>query len=262
MTEGWVEPWIVSSVDDCFFYHVIELPGLGVINQGNGWDLRGRFADYVGFDDLNGRTFLDVGSASGFISFEAEKRGAVVTSFDLDSGFRRQPVPKKLIGDLRTFLSNSDEMYRQIKSSYWLSHSLLNSKARVFYGDIYRFPDEFGPFDIVFLGQVLVHLRDPIGALVNAASVCDEWLVITEGSFESDKPLAVFLSAPDSANYDAWWHLSTKLYTDLLAILGFEVYSIKKNSYPTNHPSLAGEVEISTIMGRRVMSRERNRYFI
>lgn len=259
---GWVKPWKVQNIEDCLFYHTVELPGHGVIDQGLGWDLRGRFSDYLGNIDVKGKTFLDVGAASGYISFEAEKQGAIVTSFDLDTGLRRQPVPKQSVGDLKSFLEQSEAMYKQIKNSYWLSHAALKSKAKVFYGNIYQFPDDFGPFDIVFLGQVLVHVRDPIGALINAASVCEDHLVITEGSFDSEQPLAVFLSAPESQNFDAWWHLSTKLYHDILEILGFEVVSITKHVYSDTHPHLAAQpVDIPTIVAKRVSPRERNRYF-
>jgi hypothetical protein len=160
-----------------------------------------------------------------------------------------QPV---VSGPLTEFLENSEEGYRLMKNAYWLGHAAHGSAARVFYGDIYRFPAEFGPFDIAFAGQVFVHLRDPAGALTNIASVCDDLLIITEGMFESDKPLAVFLSGPDSSNYDAWWHYSTKMYQDLLAILGFEICSITRNSYRTAHPALKGEVEVPTIVAKRV----------
>jgi SAM-dependent methyltransferase len=254
---GWINSWPSSSVDDCFFYHQMDLPGYGTVGHEAAWDLRGRFEDYTGRVDVGGRSFLDVGAASGFVSFEAEKRGAIVTSFDLDSGLRRQPVPKASIGALSEFLEDSEDGYRRMKNAYWLGHAALGSSAQVFYGDIYRFPAEFGPFEIVFAGQVLVHLRDPAGALINIASVCDDLLIITEGMFDSDKPLAVFLSGPDSFNYDAWWHYSTKMYQDLLTILGFKICSIARNSYWTAHRSLKGEVEVPTIVAKRVTPRRR-----
>jgi 2-polyprenyl-3-methyl-5-hydroxy-6-metoxy-1,4-benzoquinol methylase len=73
----------VPAIEDCWFYHVMDLPGLGTVNHFGRWDLRGRFDEYTGFIPVAGRTLVDVGSASGFLTFEAEKRGAVVTSFDV-----------------------------------------------------------------------------------------------------------------------------------------------------------------------------------
>ena len=64
-----VPPRIVENLDDCYFYHTMDLPGVGVM-RGH-WDLRGRFADYVGGVDVEGKSVLDVGAATGFLSFEA-----------------------------------------------------------------------------------------------------------------------------------------------------------------------------------------------
>lgn len=64
----------------------MDLPGLGTVSHPGSWDLRGRFDEYVGHTRLSGKTLIDVGTASGFLTFEAEKRGAIVTSFDVPSG--------------------------------------------------------------------------------------------------------------------------------------------------------------------------------
>ena len=68
------EPRFIDKPENCFFYHTIELPGLGVV-RGH-WDLRGRFDDYVGGVSVAGKSVLDIGTATGFLSFESEKRGA------------------------------------------------------------------------------------------------------------------------------------------------------------------------------------------
>src|SRR5262245_25532049 len=118
--DGWVRSWPIASRDECFFYHAMDIPGLGTVAHEAAWDLRGRFEDYTGHLEVKGRTFLDVGAASGFISFEAEKRGAIVTSFDLDSGARREVVPKGPDFD-------SDQMYREMKNAYWFCHRAFSS---------------------------------------------------------------------------------------------------------------------------------------
>ena len=71
------------SLDDCWFYHSNRLPGLGPVT--GQWDMRGKVPEYTGNINLSGRTFLDVGAASGFLTFEAERLGASVTSFDAES---------------------------------------------------------------------------------------------------------------------------------------------------------------------------------
>ena len=73
-----VTPRNVRHVDDCFFYHMLDLPGIGVVE--GCWDLRGRFDDYIGGINLQDKTVLDVGAGNGFLTFEAEKRGRARSS--------------------------------------------------------------------------------------------------------------------------------------------------------------------------------------
>src|SRR5438067_13687640 len=87
-------PRHVENLADCYFYHTIELPGLGV--QHGHWDLRGRFDDYVGGVEVKGKSVLDVGTATGFLSFEAERRGAArVVSFDMSDVRQQTLLPFK-----------------------------------------------------------------------------------------------------------------------------------------------------------------------
>ena len=72
----------VDRLEDCFFYHTMELPGFGEV-RGH-WDLRGRFKEYIGGVSLEGKSVIDIGAATGFLSFAAEKSGATrVLSFDI-----------------------------------------------------------------------------------------------------------------------------------------------------------------------------------
>src|SRR3981081_1232666 len=76
------EPRRIESPANCFFYHTMDLPGFGEV-RGH-WDLRGRFNEYIGGVDLTAKSVIDVGAATGFLSFEAEKNGAArVLSFDI-----------------------------------------------------------------------------------------------------------------------------------------------------------------------------------
>jgi hypothetical protein len=49
-------PASLPDVDDCAFYHVIDLPGVGTTD--GGWDLRGRVDDYLGHVDFAGKRVL------------------------------------------------------------------------------------------------------------------------------------------------------------------------------------------------------------
>jgi hypothetical protein len=82
----------IPAIEDCKFYHAMDLPQIGFV-QG-AWDLRGRFDDYIGGVGLKDRSVLDVGTASGFLSFEAEQRGAhPVTSLTAASYSQLQRNP-------------------------------------------------------------------------------------------------------------------------------------------------------------------------
>jgi hypothetical protein len=68
-------PIDVSDVSACFFYHTMDLPGVGVVH--GEWDLRDSFDEYIGGGvGVRGKRVLDVGAASGFVTFSLEQRGA------------------------------------------------------------------------------------------------------------------------------------------------------------------------------------------
>ena len=153
-------PRKVEDVADCYFYHTMELPGRGVI-EGRDWDLRGRVDEYLGNVDFAGQRVLEIGPASGFLTFEMEKRGADVISVEVtdEHGWDFVPYPdarlEEVFGPRRIVM-------QQLKNSYWFSHAALQSKAKVYYGDAYNLPAALGEFDIAVMGAVLLHCRDPL----------------------------------------------------------------------------------------------------
>ena len=70
------------GISDCTFYHVMDIPGHGV-TPGQ-WDLRETADHYLGNVDFTGMRVFEIGTASGFLCFHMEKRGADVTAFDRD----------------------------------------------------------------------------------------------------------------------------------------------------------------------------------
>ncbi len=84
-----------EDLADCYFYHTMELPGRGVI-EGQDWDLRGRVDEYLGNVDFAGQRVLEIGPASGFLTFEMEKRGADVISVEVtdEHGWDFVPYPE------------------------------------------------------------------------------------------------------------------------------------------------------------------------
>src|SRR5690349_2280017 len=87
-------PRYVDRLEDCIFYHTMDLPVFGVVR--GAWDLRGRFDDYIGGVTVENKSVLDIGTATGFLSFEAEKHGAArVVSFDMSDARQQMFIPFK-----------------------------------------------------------------------------------------------------------------------------------------------------------------------
>jgi hypothetical protein len=120
------------------------------------------------------------------------------------------------------------------------------------YGNVYEIGPHLGRFDVVLMGQILVHLRDALGALDAAASVCDDRMIIVEGSFESDEPTARFLPDPAQTELDvAFYHYSRRWYERVLAVLGFGSVRFSTSRYRCHHSLHASDIELTTIVARR-----------
>jgi hypothetical protein len=91
-----------------------------------------------------GKSVLDIGTASGFLSFEAEAAGASeVVSFDMDTAERQilQPFNDSLyFTNHAAWVGEQTAVIRRWKMGYWTAHHALASKARAVYGNIYRLP--------------------------------------------------------------------------------------------------------------------------
>src|SRR4029453_2700107 len=168
-------PEKVEDVADCYFYHTMELPGYGVIN--GDWDLRHGVDDYLGNVTFAGKRVLEIGPASGFLAFEMEKRGAEVVSIEVTAEHAWDFVPysakrlEEVFGPRRIVM-------QQLKNSYWFSHAALQSKARVYYGDVYNLPTSHGQFDIAVMGSVLLHCRDPLRIVEQCGRIARTLIIV------------------------------------------------------------------------------------
>lgn len=240
--------------NDYYFYHTINLPGLGQMD--GEWDLRATADDYLGNVNLTNKRVLEMGAANGFISFYMESKGASVVSYDLspDQDWDMVPHARK---DLAMLAPERKNHIRKINNAYNLSHSLLNSRAERVYGSVYAIPDSVGLVDISTFGSILLHVRDPLLALQQAANITKETLVITEvidnnrqklfnrlfgwlgpatlrrirrkimGPSMILRPVAR-LGTPE----ETWWHLSPELLEEFLDVLGFGDVTITYHQQP------------------------------
>ena len=246
----YAEPRRVDDLSDCLFYHLLDLPGLGTV--GGAWDLRPTADEYLGRFDFGGKRALDVGTASGFLSFEMERRGATeVVSFDMDSAERLELVPfADPRYDMDARRAEFGEQVWRTRNAYWLAHRLLGSRARAIFGDVYALPDALGTFDVVVLGMILPHVRDPFRALASAAQLAGDAIIITQQAPGVLDAYAYFM--PDAsalAPYWAWWSMSEACVARMLGVVGFAVESIIRCEHACPQ---RGDMEMcSTYVARR-----------
>lgn len=234
----------VKSLNDCEFYHYMDLPIDGEVK--GKWDLRGGVDEYLGNVDLKGKRILELGTCSGFLCFEMEKRGAEVIAFDIGDAVEWDMVPYAQY-DYKKRIEEFKEYANRFKNAYWYSHKAFESKAKVVYGSVYQIPEEIGQVDIGTCCSILLHLRDPFLALQNLLRLVKHTAIITDlaptpNLFKKIKhffprfkkqthdiamPYMEFLPNHKTIKHkDAWWSLSPEIIVRFLGVLGFEETSI------------------------------------
>jgi hypothetical protein len=258
----WAEPRCVTSVDTCYFYHTMDIPGHGTVR--GEWDLRGRESAYLGNVSLAGKRVLEVGTASGHLCFTMEKMGASVVAYDLSDEHEWDVVPYAGY-DIEKYIAWRKAHIRQLNNGYWLAHRAFNSSAKVVYGSVYDIPSDIGPFEICTFGSILMHLRDPFLALQRVSAHVQETVIVTDGASRVGlRALAYRMltmaealtgarlirfrpKAKKLSPLDSWWMLTPSLVSEFLQILGFAHTTV------SFHRQLYGgkEILLFTVVGRR-----------
>lgn len=257
-------PRQVEAVDDCHFYHVMDLPGFGVV--GGEWDLRGNEHAYLGGEPLGGRRVLELGTASGALCRFMDEQGAEVVGFDLSPEHSWDVVPFAKF-DTEAMIASSREHIRRLNNAWWLVHRLFNLRARLVHGTVHHIPAEIGPVDVSTACAILLHLRDPFGALANAARLTRETMIVADVHPEQPEgaglgsavpaharspiPGAVYLLpnpvCEDPAGAFAWWSLPPDAIRQFLGVLGFEDQAVT-DSFQTFQ---GRPTRMYTVVGRR-----------
>lgn len=215
-------PRVVNDAKDCYFYHSMNIPGHGEVN--GDWDLRQSMPAYLGNFDFRGKRVLDIGAASGFLSFTMEKYGAEVVSFDMEDGAQWDLVPHHTVAHkLDSLRLETRETHRRLTNGYWFAHRRLNSKAKVYYGNVYDLPLELGEFDVVVFGMILGHLRDPFQAMYSASRLCRGSIVVANQATPIKGAVGKFMPSAKNQELMAWWRLTPECLQQMLGILGFEI---------------------------------------
>jgi hypothetical protein len=221
-------PWDVNDVGHCIFYHTMELPGIGTV-QGE-WDLREGVAVYLGNMSFAGKTVLEVGPASGFVTFWMERMGARVTAVDVDDQTAWDCVPQHGL-NAKQMIANRRSGMRLLKNGFWFAHRLHRSSARVLYSNVYDLPAGLDHFDVGVLALTLLHLRDPLSALTKCAEHVDALIVTELLSAElAREPVCRLLPTRQNGIWDTWWSISPAFIVQFLEVLGFQRIDISSHS--------------------------------
>ena len=215
----YASPRHIEDPSQCYFYHTMDLPGVGTVT--GEWDLRGGLDRYLGGVSFTGKRVLDIGCASGVLSFYMESKGAEVVSFDLDKTGDMDLVPYARWNEYQTVMRGHKAFVDRLNNGYWLAHRLMESNAKVAYGNVYAIPEAIGPVDVCVFGACLLHLRDPFLALHNGLRITTRTVIVTDllprrsrrealfgflSNASRRAPFLRFLPDPVSTEpKDGWW---------------------------------------------------------
>jgi SAM-dependent methyltransferase len=250
----------VDGLDRFFWYHTIDL-GDDLVTPGV-FDYRPFLNQFDFPADMSDMTILDVGSATGFFAFEFEKRGAKVTSVELPS-LADWDMPEH---DSEQTLSGLTQFHRarNLEEAYYLHldgpfrfcHERMRSKVARHYSTIYNLTSgelKNQQFDLVFLGDILLHLFSPLHALNVVTQLCRHHLIIFQvlpGEDES-QPLMVYMGGRSrQGDNRTWWAPNRACFEEMLQRLGFQDVYLGDRIETAHRPS-GGIAPHSVIHARR-----------
>ncbi|AOS79401.1 MULTISPECIES: glycosyltransferase [Hydrogenophaga] len=236
-------------LEDCTFYHWYtlpdgrEMPGI--------YDMRGQASKYLGDFDFDGRTVLEVGPASGFLSLHMEAAGAEVTCLE---------PPMSHLWDIVPFDGFDTAAWRRqhvrniegVRNSFWYAHHTFGSRVRMIEADPYDLPEDVGPYDVSVLAAVLLHTRRPFDMLQSVAERTRKTVIVTEVHDPTLGHLPLQQLRPRKGaeeQVDTWWTFTPQYFVSALALLGFTQAQV--SYHRLSYPSEKRELPMFTVIGER-----------
>jgi tRNA (mo5U34)-methyltransferase len=222
-----------AAVQQVDWYHTLELAP-DVVTPG--WlDHRGILGRIPLPPSLAEKRCLDVGTFNGFWAFEMERRGGAVIAVDvLDPADWDWPVGSEeaTVAAVGRRMASGD--------GFTIAHDALGSSVERIECSVYELdPETIGTFDLVYLGSLLVHLRDPVRALERVRSVCRGMIVVVDGI---DLPLTLRAPRLPLARLDGrgrpwWWCPNRAGLARLVETAGFELVAAPRTLFVPRGPA-------------------------
>jgi len=207
------------------WYHTFELAP-GVLTPG--WvDTRSAISHVPIPASLAGLRCLDVGTWDGFWAFEMERRGAAeVHAVDVpDPYFWDWPARARIRESYEGGKANLDAIKRN-GNGFPIAHEALGSSVRRHEMTVYELsPDGLGQFDFVFVGSLLLHLRDPVGAMERIRSLVRGEIVFNEAiEYALTKLLPrTAMARLDTGDRVWWWQPNRAALRSMIEQAGFAI---------------------------------------
>ena len=216
------------------WYHTIDL-GPGAATPG-AVDLR-RLAPRVLPARLDGRRALDVGTFDGFWAFALEQRGATVVATDVERFDEVDWPPLHRAANAR------EAGDRGPGERFGLAAELLGSRARRVVASVQQLDEAVvgGPVDYAVTGDLLLHLRDPVGALERIHGVLrpgGRLLSLEQVSL----PLTLLAPRRAAGRFAAarermsWWEPNLRALRDYFRVAGFTRSRVRRVYRLPAHP--------------------------
>jgi len=156
---------LAKRVSEQGWYHTFDL-GHGIITPG-AFDHSPIVERCKLPESLAGMRVLDVACFDGFWAFEFERRGAdEVVALDVDTA-RELDFPPPVRSRM-----TEEELSREMGKGFKIVHNAKQSKVKRVHCNIYDLtPEVAGMFDLVHIGDVLLHLQSPAKALAKVREV-------------------------------------------------------------------------------------------
>ena len=221
---------LAAEVSRFRWYHTIDL-GDGVVTRGM-FDHRASVDRYLLPASTAGLRCLDVGTMDGYWAFELERRGSTdVVAVDLEDP-EKLDWPASLRHKIERTLDNTKA------ERFALVHEAMRSRVDRRLCSVYELdPGELGTFDLVFCGDLLCHLKDPITAVERIRAVCHGAAIIATPivklRFGSRTPLARL----DGIDEFDWWDFNQAGLERVVLAAGFRTV---ESARPFELPAASG----------------------